>query len=133
MVLRYLTDNKRIVLSKMQELTQLPAAEARKCCNNLIKDGLIMLAGKEYMLTAKVYDALKSDVEYTQDTIIRYVKAKSLIEEYLQSAEFITNEKVRELCGFTRMQARITLDKMRSEGKLRLEGKGRGAKYYQNE
>ena len=133
MVLRYLTDNKRIVLSEMQELTQLPAAEARKCCNNLIKDGLIMLAGKEYMLTAKVYDALKSDVEYTQDTIIRYVKAKSLIEEYLQSAEFITNEKVRELCGFTRMQARITLDKMRSEGKLRLEGKGRGAKYYQNE
>ena len=133
MVLRYLTDNKRIVLSEIQELTQLPAAEARKCCNNLIKDGLIMLAGKEYMLTAKVYDALKSDVEYTQDTIIRYVKAKSLIEEYLQSAEFITNEKVRELCGFTRMQARITLDKMRSEGKLRLEGKGRGAKYYQNE
>ncbi len=133
MVLRYLTDNKRIVLSEMQELTQLPAAEARKCCNNLIKDGLIMLAGKEYMLTAKVYDALKSDVEYTQDTIIRYVKAKSLIEEYLQSAEFITNEKVRELCGFTRMQARITLDKMRSEGKLRLEGKGRGAKYYQDE
>ena len=133
MVLRYLTDNKRIVLSEMQELTQLPAAEARKCCNNLIKDGLIMLAGKEYMLTAKVYDALKSDVEYTQDTIIRYVKAKNLIEEYLQSAEFITNEKVRELCGFTRMQARITLDKMRSEGKLRLEGKGRGAKYYQNE
>ncbi len=133
MVLRYLTDNKRIILSEMQELTQLPAAEARKCCNNLIKDGLIMLAGKEYMLTAKVYDALKSDVEYTQDTIIRYVKAKSLIEEYLQSAEFITNEKVRELCGFTRMQARITLDKMRSEGKLRLEGKGRGAKYYQNE
>ena len=133
MVLRYLTDNKRIVLSEMQELTQLPAAETRKCCNNLIKDGLIMLAGKEYMLTAKVYDALKSDVEYTQDTIIRYVKAKSLIEEYLQSAEFITNEKVRELCGFTRMQARITLDKMRSEGKLRLEGKGRGAKYYQDE
>lgn len=133
MVLRYLTDNKRIILSEMQELTQLPAAEARKCCNNLIKDGLIMLAGKEYMLTAKVYDALKSDVEYTQDTIIRYVKAKSLIEEYLQSAEFITNEKVRELCGFTRMQARITLDKMRSEGKLRLEGKGRGAKYYQDE
>ena len=133
MVLRYLTDNKRIVLSEMQELTQLPVAEARKCCNNLIKDGLIMLAGKEYMLTAKVYDALKPDVEYTQDTIIRYVKAKSLIEEYLQSAEFITNEKVRELCGFTRMQARITLDKMRSEGKLRLEGKGRGAKYYQNE
>ena len=132
MILRYLTDNKRIILSEVQGLTQLPIAEVRKSCNNLVKDGLIGLSGKEYMLTAKVYDAIKSDVEYTQDTVIRYVKAKSLIEEYLQSAEFITNEKIRELCGFTRQQARSTLDRMRSEGILRLEGQGRVAKYYRN-
>ncbi|MDE6738800.1 MAG: putative DNA binding domain-containing protein [Lachnospiraceae bacterium] len=132
MILRYLTDNKRIMLSEAQELTQLSVTEARKRCNNLVRDGLIGLAGKEYMLTAKVYDAIKSDIEYTQDTVIRYVKAKNLIEEYLQSVEFITNEKVRELCGFTRQQARTTLDKMRSEGILRLEGKGRAAKYYSN-
>ncbi len=132
MILRYLTDNKRIILSEVQGLTQLPIAEARKSCNNLVRDGLIGLSGKEYMLTAKVYDAIKSDVEYTQDTVIRYVKAKSLIEEYLQSAEFITNEKIRELCGFTRQQARSTLDRMRSEGILRLEGQGRVARYYRN-
>ncbi len=132
MILRYLTDNKRIMLSDAQELAQLSVTEARKRCNNLVRDGLIGLAGKEYMLTAKVYDAIKSDIEYTQDTVIRYVKAKNLIEEYLQSVEFITNEKVRELCGFTRQQARTTLDKMRSEGILRLEGKGRAAKYYSN-
>ncbi len=132
MILRYLTDNKRIILSEVHGLTQLSMAEARKSCNNLVRDGLIGLSGKEYMLTAKVYDAIKSDVEYTQDTVIRYVKAKSLIEEYLQSAEFITNEKIRELCGFTRQQARTTLDKMRSEGILRLEGQGRVARYYKN-
>ncbi len=132
MILRYLTDNKRIILSEVQGLTQLPVAEARKSCNNLVRDGLIGLSGKEYMLTAKVYDAIKSDVEYAQDTVIRYVKAKSLIEEYLQSAEFITNEKIRELCGFTRQQARTTLDRMRSEGILRLEGQGRVARYYRN-
>lgn len=130
MILRYLVDNKRIVLSEAQELTQLPIAETRKSCNNLIKDGLISLSGKEYMLTAKVYGAIKSDIEYTQDTVIRYVKAKNLIEEYLKSAEFITNEKIRELCGFTRQQARVTLDKMQAEGLLYLEGKGRAAKYY---
>ena len=130
MILRYLVDNKRIVLSEAQELTQLPIAETRKSCNNLIKDALIWLSGKEYMLTAKVYGAIKSDVEYTQDTVIRYVKAKNLIGEYLKSAEFITNEKIRELCGFTRQQARVTLDKMQAEGLLHLEGKGRAAKYY---
>lgn len=115
MILRYLTDNKRIILFEAQELTQLPLAETRKSCNNLVRDGLIGLSGKEYMLTAKVYNTIKSDVEYTQDTVIHYVKAKSLIEEYLQSTEFITNEKFREFCGFTRQQARTTLDRMRSK------------------
>ena len=129
MILRYLTDNKRIILSEAQELTQLPLTEMRKSCNNLVRDGLIGLSGKEYMLTAKVYDAIKSDVEYTQDTVIRYVKAKSLIEEYLQSAEFITNEKIRELCGFTRNQVRRTVDKMLQEDILKMEGKGRSARY----
>lgn len=129
MILRYLTDNKRIKLSEAQELTQLPLTEMRKSCNNLVRDGLIGLSGKEYMLTAKVYDAIKSDVEYTQDTVIRYVKAKSLIEEYLQSAEFITNEKIRELCGFTRNQVRRTVDKMLQEDILKMEGKGRSARY----
>lgn len=129
MILRYLTDNKRIVLSEAQELTQLPLAEVRKSFNNLVRDGLIALSGKEYMLTAKVYDAIKSDVEYAQDTVIRYVKAKSLIEEYLQSAEYITNEKIRELCGFTRNQARRTLEKMIRENILQMEGKGRSARY----
>lgn len=129
MILRYLTDNKRIKLSEAQELTQLPLTETRKSCNNLVRDGLIGLSGKEYMLTAKVYGAIKSDVEYTQDTVIRYVKAKSLIEEYLQSAEFITNEKIRELCGFTRNQVRRTVDKMLQEDILKMEGKGRSARY----
>jgi len=129
MILRYLTDNKRIILSEAQELTQLPIAEVRKSCNNLVRDGLIGLSGKEYMLTAKVYDAIKSDVEYAQDTVIRYVKAKSLIEEYLQSAEFITNEKIRELCGFTRNQVRRTVEKMLQENILKMEGKGRSARY----
>ncbi len=129
MILRYLTDNKRIILSEAQELTQLPLTETRKSCNNLVRDGLIGLSGKEYMLTAKVYDAIKSDVEYTQDTVIRYVKAKSLIEEYLQSAEFITNEKIRELCGFTRNQVRRTVDKMLQEDILKMEGRGRSARY----
>ena len=32
----------------------------------------------------------------------------------------------------TRQQARETLDKMQAEGLLRLEGRGRGSKYYKN-
>lgn len=129
MILRYLTDNKRIILSEAQELTQLPLAETRKSCNDLVKNGLIELSGKEYMLTPKVYEAIKSDVEYTQDKTIQFIKAKSRILEYLEQENSITNEKIRELCGFTKQQARAAIDKMRAENILRMEGKGKLSRY----
>lgn len=47
----------------------------------------------------------------------------------LRSAEFITNEKIRELCGFTRKQVRRTVDKMLREDILKMEAKGRSARY----
>lgn len=129
MILRYLTDNKRIGLSAIQKLTQTPIDEVRKSCNQLIKDGLIELSGKEYMLTAKVYKAIKSDMEYTQDKVLQFVKAKNRILDYLEEEDSITNETVRELCGFTKQQARVIIDKMRAEHILKLTGKGPASKY----
>ena len=129
MVLRYLTDNKRISMSETQSLTQTSLDESRKTISNLTKDGLIELIGKEYMLTAKVYEAIKSDVGYTKDKVVQFVKAKNRILDYLEEEETITNEKIRELCGFTKQQARTVIDKMRLEGILQLVGKGSASKY----
>ena len=129
MILRYLTDNRRIKLSDAQELTQMPIDNVRSNCAGLVKDGLIEVVGKEYMLTAKVYNAVKSDVAYTRDKSIQYIRAKSMILEHLSSSGVITNEKVQELCGFTRNQATDTLKRMRQEGAITLLGAGRGAKY----
>ena len=50
---------------------------------SLIKKGLIEISGKKYMLTAKMYQAVKSDIEYMQDKVLQYVKAKGLIMEYM--------------------------------------------------
>ena len=129
MVLRYLTDNKRINMSEVQTITQTTLDESRKTISNLLKDGLIELIGKEYMLTAKVYEAIKSDVEYTKDKVIQFVKAKNRILDYLESEESITSEEIRELCGYTKQQARYVTDKMRDEGVLQLVGKGPASKY----
>lgn len=115
MIMRYLADNKRIKLSDAHILIQSSLEEAKKSCNNLVKMGFIESIGKDYMLTAKVYDAIKTDVEYAQDQIVRYIKAKDRILEYLNTNEFIKNEKIQELCGFTRQQVRMTTEKMRSE------------------
>ena len=131
MILRFLAENKRIKLSEAQELTQTSIEDTRRSCSSLAKMGLIQIVAKDYMLTAKVYEAIKTDVSYTQDQVVRYIKAKEMIIEYLINGQntFITNEKIQELCGFTRQQARMTTDKMRSEELIELVGNGRGAKY----
>lgn len=129
MVLRYLTDNKRINMSEVQDITQTTLDESRKTISNLVKDGLIELSGKEYMLTPKVYEAIKSDVEYTKDKVIEFVKAKNRILDYLEREESITSQEIRELCGYTKQQARYVTDKMRDEGILQLVGKGHASKY----
>lgn len=129
MILRYLTEKKRISLSEAENLTQTTRDLTQKSINKLAKYGLIETSGKEYMLTAKMYEAVKSDVEYTKDKSIQYIRAKDMILEYIKNNSQITNEKTRELCGFTKQQARNALDRMRDEGLIRLVGSGRSSKY----
>ena len=129
MILRHLTDNRKGSLSELQDLTQRTAEDVRKSCNNLIKMSLVEIVGKDYMLTAKAYDAVKSDVDYARDKTVRYIKAKNMIMEYLKDHKSISRSTVEELCGFTKKQARIVLDKMRDEDMIITSGKGRGTEY----
>lgn len=129
MILRTLLDNRKEQLSELSEKVQKSLDETKKLCNELVNSGLIEIVGKEYMLTAKVYEALKSGVEYTRDKTIQYIKAKSMILEYLQTNDQITSAKIQEMCGFTKQQARIVIDKMRSGKLIALKGKGPAARY----
>lgn len=76
------------------------------------------------MLTAKVYEALKSDVEYTRDKMVQYIKTKNMILEQLQTNDQITSAKIQEMRGFIKQQARSVIDKMSSEKLIDLMGKG---------
>ena len=132
MILRDLMDNRKEPLSMLAGTIQKSLDETKRSCNELINDGLIEIVGKEYMLTAKVYEALKSDVEYTRDKTIQYIKAKNMILEYLQSDKSnsrITSAKIQEMCGFTKQQARGVIDKMRGEGLLKIHNHGKKSYY----
>ena len=120
MILRDLIDNRKESLSVLSNTVQKSLDETKKSCNKLIANGLIEIVGKEYMLTAKVYEVLKSDIEYTRDKTIQYIKAKNMIIDYLETEnnDRITSAKIQKMCGFTKQQARSTIDKMRSEGIL---------------
>ena len=129
MILRYLTDNGKTTFSDLKTIVQSDEDDTRKSCNTLLNDGLIELSGREYMLTARVYEKVKNDVDYTRDKAIQYLKAKGMITEYIKQKGTISNEKVRELCGYSRRQARYTLDKMRKEEIIEIVGAGRSSKY----
>lgn len=72
-MLRYVAKNKQIKLEKAQELTQVLEGDARKSLSILIGYGLLEVSGKGYMLTARVYEAVKSDVDYTRDKTVQYI------------------------------------------------------------
>ena len=81
------------------------------------------------MLTAKVYEALKSDVEYTRDKMVQYIKTKNMILEQIQTNDQITSAKIQEMRGFIKQQARSVIDKMSSEKLIDLMGKGPATRY----
>ncbi len=80
------------------------------------------------MLTARVYEAVKSDVEYTRDKTVQYIRAKGMVLEYLKINESIKNSTIRELCGFTKQQARATIDKKIAENLILKVGAGSATK-----
>lgn len=94
-----------------------------------MKFGLIEIVGKEYMLTARVYNAVKSDVDYTRDRVVQYIKAKDMIIEYIKIHGFITRITVQELCGFSNQQARRKLEKMKTENIIEMSCGGKYTKY----
>lgn len=129
MLLRYLTEHRRIMLAQSAALIQRDNEQASIELEELRNLGLVEPSGKEYMLTARAYEAMKTDVAYVQDSTLVQIKAKGLIREYLCLKESITNQKVRELCGYNKNQAAYILNEMVLSRELERIGSGRGTKY----
>lgn len=90
MILRYLFENKTINLSTAKVLTQQSLNEVKHALISLEKYGLIELSGRVYMMTPSSYHKVKSDVQYTQDKTVTYLKSKSLILDYLSTHDSIS-------------------------------------------
>ena len=129
MLLRYLTDHKRITLAQAARLTQNTSDTAQQDLEELRNLGLVEPSAREYMLTARAYQALKKDIAYIQDKTITHIRAKDRVIEYLEAGKYINRSKVQELCGYSKDQASYLLRKMYNDGTLERTGKGRGIKY----
>ena len=131
MILRYLYEHRHIKLDMAASIIQEPKDTAQKELEQLRGMGLIELSGREYMLTAKVYEVVKTDVAYVQDKTITQINAKGRILDYLQQKDTITSSVVQELCGFNKDQAYRILRLMCENGVIEKIGAGKGTKYRQ--
>ncbi len=130
MILRYLYDYKRIKLDKAAEVIQESKEAAQKELMQLRSFGFIELSGREYMLTAKVYEAVKNDIAYVQDKTVTTIRAKGQIVDYLTQRGTINNATVQTLCGFNRNQAIYILRTMQADGTIEREGRGKSTTYH---
>lgn len=119
MILRHFMENKRLKLSEAQELTQIPLDAVKKSISNLTKTGLIEAVGRAYMLTAKVYSEVKSDLDYTRDQDIQYIKAKDILNKGIklgleESLRHMVSKKWEKVKPSPRLR-RISWKKRQSE------------------
>jgi ATP-dependent DNA helicase RecG len=129
MLLRCLSDHKKIALAQAAKTIQETKNVASKELDELRSMGLVELSGREYMLTARVYEQLKNEVAYVQDKTIQLVKAQARIMDYLAQKPSINRPAVQELCGYNQNQASYLLGKMAKENVLERHGSGRGTYY----
>lgn len=129
MILHYLREHQKITLRQAVKTIQESDSNTHKVLNGLRDEGFLELNGKNYMLTLKVYETVKTDVAYVQDKTINQIQAKDRIMEYLKHKPWITNQKVQKLCGFPRNQTYYVLRQMCKDGVLQIVGIGRGTEY----
>ena len=101
---------------------------------SLVEAGIVEAAGtgrgRFFTLSLKVYKSADSTVAYVRQTDIDKLRYTELILKLAETQGYVTRGKVAEMLRISPPQAYRILAALASENRLRLEGKGRYAKYY---
>ena len=133
LVLSLLRSYKKLLLSELQELTNITEIKLKAILVRLEEAGLVEAVpngrGKAYILSAKVYKADNKSIAYVRQTKIDKIKYPELVLKLAETQGEITVRDVTELLNITDAQARYLLNKMIEQGKLTKNGKYRNTTY----
>lgn len=133
LVLSLLRSYKKLLLSELQELTNITEIKLKAILVRLEESGLVESVpngrGKAYILSAKVYKADNKSIAYVRQTKIDKIKYPELVLNLVETQGEITVRDVTELLNITDSQARYLLNKMIEQGKLTKNGKYRNTTY----
>lgn len=134
LILSALQRHKRLSMQELADLIHVSESRTRANVEKLIESGLLEAAGngkaRAYILSAKVYRAQDNAVGYVRQTGIDTMKYAELVLKLArQQNGYVTRDNVKELLNLDDNQAYRVLRKLADNGKLKLIGKGKGAKY----
>lgn len=128
-----LRELKRLSTEELATHIQREPAQAKRTLEALVEMGLVQAhgnaRGRSYTLAAGVYQAEGDKAAYTRQVGFSALQHEQLVLNYVRQHGLIKRADVMELCRLTEGQAKELLKRLRDEGKLIMEGAGRGSAY----
>lgn len=128
-----LRELKRLSTEELARHIQREPAQAKRTLETLAEAGLVQAhghaRGRSYTLALGVYQADGRRADYTRQMGFTSLQHEQMVLNYVRQHGRIQRSDVVELCRMTDGQAKELLRRMKAEGKLTLEGAGRGAAY----
>lgn len=133
LLLNALWQERSLTVAQASSLLQKPEPDARAVLERLVETGLVEgrgeRKGRTYILSAATYRRLGAPSAYVRQRGFETLQQEQMILQYVQAHGRITRREAAELCRIKDYQALYLLQKLTTQGKLRLVGKGRGAYY----
>lgn len=136
LVMNQLKDASRLKLQDISDELKIPESRARTTVESLVNAGIVEAGGigrgRYYMLSSKYYQRAGNTAAYIRQRDIDPIRHEELVLELLKQGGEIRRTDVIALLHVTPPQAYRILKKLADAGKIRLVGKGAGAKYILN-
>lgn len=133
LVLNSLKHLHRASVKDLIEDTKIEETKVKNIIESFTEAGLVEAIGtgkgRYYILSSKVYRNADNTAGYIRQTGIDKFRHNELVLKYAKTQGFITRANVAELLHITPSQAYRILRRLADEKKLKLEGKGKYAKY----
>jgi len=131
-VLTTLKRDRRRGTADLAKAMQRPETSARPVLERLVENGLIEAHGttqRVYTLSSRLYRHSGQSAAYVRQAGIEPIRHEEMVLKLAEAQGILRRADVMELCGLSPNQARKLLARLVNSGRLRRDGKTRGATY----
>jgi ATP-dependent DNA helicase RecG len=132
-ILSRLKEERRLTVNELAPSLQKTGTSVRATLEKLIESGFLEPRGtgrgRTYTLSAALYQKSGKKAEYIRQAGFSTIQQQQMVLNYINTHGSIKREDVMGLCLLSKDQAYRLLKKLREDGMIRFEGKGKGGRY----